>query len=111
MAYLRKKTRSDHVTRKALPRGIMRPVHKATVQSFAIIKNTGHGNFVIGCFQTRPLLRFFLREGGGCIEAQSETDNPYFNCPSKLMDKVRQIVHSRLKPFHFQIKTYYPSNR
>ena len=24
-----------------------------SVQSFAIIKNTGHGNFVIGRFQTR----------------------------------------------------------
>ena len=36
----------------------MRPMDKATadslsVQSFAIIKNTGHGNFVIGRFQTR----------------------------------------------------------
>ena len=25
----------------------------------------------------------------------------------KQMDKVRWIVHSKLKPFHFQIKTYY----
>ena len=25
-----------------------------SVQSFAIIKNTGHGNFVIGRFHTRP---------------------------------------------------------
>ena len=36
----------------------MRPTDKATadsrsVQSFAIIKNTGHGNFVIGRFHTR----------------------------------------------------------
>ena len=36
----------------------MRPMDKATadslsVQSFAIIKNIGHGNFVIGRFQTR----------------------------------------------------------
>ena len=23
------------------------------------------------------------------------------------MDKVRRIVHPKLKPFHFQIKTYY----
>ena len=25
----------------------------------------------------------------------------------KLMDKVRRIVHPKLRPFHFQIKTYY----
>ena len=67
----------------------MRPTDKATadsrsVQSFAIIKNTGHGNFVIGRFHARarnglsveaslctvlpspqtPLLRFFS-EGRG----------------------------------------------
>ena len=58
-----------------------------TVQSFAIIKNIGHGNFVIGRFQTRatnglsvcvhsrplpyrhPFSDFFLREGGGCTQA------------------------------------------
>ena len=39
-----------------------------------------------------------------------EMDNPYSNCPSKLMDKVRRIVHSKLKLFHFQIKTYYLSD-
>ena len=37
-------------------------------------------------------------------------DNPSSNCPSKLMDKARQIVHSKLKLFHFQIKTYYLSD-
>ena len=47
------------------------------------------------------LLRFFL---GGWL---SDTYNPSSNCPSKLTDKVRWIVHSKLKPFHFQIKTYY----
>ena len=26
------------------------------------------------------------------------------------MDKVRRIVHPKLKPFHFQIKTYYLSD-
>ena len=36
-------------------------------------------------------------------------DNPSSNCPSKLMDKVRRIVPSKLKLFHFQIKTFYPS--
>ena len=61
-----------------------------SVQSFVIIKNTGHGNFVIGPFHARarnglsrsetslctvapspqtPLFRFFLSEGGGCTQA------------------------------------------
>ena len=58
-----------------------------SVQSFAIIKNTGHGNFVIGRFQTsepslctvapsptdtpkgHPFSDFFLRGGGGCTQA------------------------------------------
>ena len=26
------------------------------------------------------------------------------------MDKVRRIVHPKLKPFHFHIKTYYKSD-
>ena len=114
----------------------MRPTDKATgdsrsVQSFAIIKNTGHGNFVIGCFHTRarnglsarlrltceqtppppqtPLSDFFIGEGAA-VHRLSETDNPYPNCPSKLTDEVRWIVHSKLKPFHFQTKTYYVSD-
>ena len=110
----------------------MRPTDKATgdsrsVQSFVIIKNTGDGNFVNDCFHTRarnglsarlrlalnrrplphrhPFSDFFLGEGAA-VHRLSETDNPYPNCPSKLTDKVRWIVHSKLKPFHFQIKTY-----
>ena len=35
---------------------------------------------------------------------------PSWNCPLKLTDKVRRIVHSKLKLFHFQIKTYYLSD-
>ena len=35
---------------------------------------------------------------------------PSSNCPSKLTDKVRQIVHSKLKLFHFRIKKYYLSD-
>ena len=34
--------------------------------------------------------------------------------PSKLtgkqLDKIRRIVHPKLRPFHFQIKTYYLSD-
>ena len=100
----------------------MRPTDKATgdsrsVQSFVIIKNTGDGNFVNGCFHTRarnglsarlrlalnrrplphrhPFSDFFLGEGAA-VHRLSETDNRYPNCPSKLTDKVRWIVHSKL---------------
>ena len=114
----------------------MRPTDKATgdsrsAKSFVIIKNTGDGNFVNDCFHTRarnglsarlrlalnrrplphrhPFSDFFLGEGAA-VHRLSETDNPYPNCPSKLTDKVRWIVHSKLKPFHFQTKTYYVSD-
>ena len=56
-----------------------------------------------------PLLRFFLREGGG-TKGFLERIIPSSNCPSKLTDKVRRIVHSNFKIFHFQIKTYYLSD-
>ena len=70
----------------------MRPVDKTTAQSFA----TGHGNFVIGSFNTRarnrlsvldkpvysqplthshPLSDFFWGEGAA-VHRVSETDNP-----------------------------------
>ena len=51
---------------------------------------------------------FFWGEGAA-VHRLSEMDNPSSNCPSKLMDKVRRIVHSKLKLFHFHIKTFYPS--
>ena len=40
------------------------------------------------------------------------TDNPVrsSNCPSKSTDRVRRIVHSKLKLFHFQIKKDYLSD-
>ena len=112
----------------------MRPTDKATadsrsVQSFAIIENTGHRNFVIGGFHTRAEMDYLSETGlctvspsptetlspifsegrGAVVHRLSQMDNPSSNCPSKLMDIVRRIVHSRLKLFHFQIKTYYPS--
>ena len=78
----------------------MRPTDKATavsrsVQSFAIIKNTG--NFVVGRFHATasmftvalsapqtPLLRFLFLGEGAAVHRLSETDNPSSNCPSKL---------------------------
>ena len=103
-----------------------------SVQSFCIIKNTGHGNFVVGRFHTRArkwiirlrlacvqsppppqtctLFPFFLWGERAAVHRLSGTDNSSSNCPSKLADKVRRIVHSKLQPFHFQIKTYYLSD-
>ena len=97
-----------------------------SVQSFAIIKNAGHGNFVIGCFHClvfsecywlffavcrrplphrHPFSDFFLLVEAA-VHRLSETDNQFLNCPSKLAIKVRWIVHSKLKRFRFETKTY-----
>ena len=104
----------------------MRPIGKATVgsrsvQSFAIIKNTGQGNLLLAVFKlelemdytsetslctvspspTDTPSRIFFSEGRGvAVHRLFETDNPSSNCPSKLTDKVRRIVHSKLKPFY-----------
>ena len=48
----------------------------------------------------------FLLLVEAAVHRLSETDNQYPNCPSKLTNKVRWIVHSKLKPFRFETKTY-----
>ena len=87
----------------------------------------------LACVQSPPppqtlLLRFLGGVGGGCtqaiwnradkgarftaqpLSALIGTDNPVFKLSAeKFMDKVRRIVHSKLKLFHSQIKTYYLS--
>ena len=139
MAYLRKKTRSDTSPETHLPRGIMRPTDKATadsrpVQSFAVIKTLERGILLLAVFtlelemdhpsrsetslctvvplpHRHPFSDFFWGKGAAVHRNEkTETDNPSSNCLSKLMDEVRRIVHKKLKPFHFQIKTYYPSD-
>ena len=115
----------------------MRLTDKATadsrsVQSFAIIKNTGHGNFVIDRF-TLELETDHPSETSLCTVAPSPTDTPlpfffvflffvFFFSEGRgwlytgyleriiLSSKVRRIVYSNLKLFHFQIKTYYLSD-
>ena len=109
----------------------MRPTDKATadsrsVQSFAIIKNTGHGTLELEMEYTsktslctvppppfptdRPFSDFFWGNGGAVVHRLSRTDNPVFKLSVQLTDKVRRIGHSKLKPFYFQIKTYYLSD-
>ena len=107
----------------------MRPTDKATadsrsVQSFAIIKNTGHvftlelemdypyetSLCTVAPSPQTPLLRSFLTEGGRPYTGDLERITPSSNCPSKLTDKVRRIVHSKLNLFHFQVKKYYLSD-
>ena len=107
----------------------MRPTDKGTadsrsVQSFAITKNTGHGNFVIGRFQKRarnglsvcvqsppppqtPLSSRIFSEGRGRLYTGYLKRIIHLQTVrQKLTDKVRRIVHSKFRPFHFQIKTY-----
>ena len=104
----------------------MRPMDKATadsrsVQSFAVIKETGHGNFVIGRFQTRarnglsvwdwpvysrPLtdrhpFADFSERRGRLYTSQSQTNNP----SSNWRIKSGGLFIPKLKPFHFKIKT------
>ena len=85
-----------------------------SVQSFAVIKNTGI--LLLAVFTQElemdhpsetSLFSDFFWEKGAAVHRLSEADNPSSNCLSKLMDEVRRIVHLKLKPFHFQIKTYY----
>ena len=38
----------------------------------------------------------FSEGEGAAVHRLSETDNPSSNCPSKLADKVRRMVHSKL---------------
>ena len=43
------------------------------------------------------------------MDYASETDNPSsksVKIDGKQLDKARRIVHQKLSPFHFQIKTY-----
>ena len=57
-----------------------------------------------------PLSDFFSEGKGRLYTGYLERIIPSSNCPSKLKDKVRRIVHAKLKLFHFQIKTYYLSD-
>ena len=103
----------------------MKPMGKATVgsrsvQSLAITKNTGQGNLLLAVFKLELEMDYtsetslctvapsptdtpspIFSEGRGvAVHRLFETDNPSSNCASKLTDKVRRIVHSKLKPFH-----------
>ena len=51
------------------------------------------------------LSRFFQREGDVCTQATKSV-----KIDGNRMDKVRRIVHPKLRPFHSQIKTYYLSD-
>ena len=127
------RTRSDHVTRKALAarnneaygqgngrqsfRTVFRYHYKHWTREFCywpFSHTRARNGLSVGDWPVysphpsppRPpqttLLRFFLRGVGGSTQAK-----PCPNCQSKWMDNVRRIVHSKLKLFHFQIKTYY----
>ena len=110
----------------------MRPTEEATTdslsaQSFTIIKTLDTGILLLTVFKQQLEIEYPSETGlctiapsptdtpspiffwvqGPAVHRLSETDHPSSKCPSKLTDKVRRIVHSKLKPFPFQIKTYY----
>ena len=110
----------------------MRPTEEATAdslsaQSFTIIKTLDTGILLLTVFKQQLEIEYPSETGlcaiapsptdtpspiffwvqGPAVHRLIETDNPSSKCPSKLTDKVRRIVHSKLKPFPFQIKTYY----
>ena len=122
------RTRTDHMTRKTLAarnnaayeQG--RRQDSPSVQSLAIIRNTGQEILLLAVFtldlemdhpsetslctvapfpQT-PILRFFP-EGRGRLHTS-------YLKRIILSSKVRRIVHSKLKLFHCQIKTYHLSD-
>ena len=116
----------------------MRPTDKSPqtgvlYSPFCIIKNTGHGNFVVGRFHTRArkriihlrlacvqsppppqtlLLPSSFSGEGAAVHRLPEMDNPSSIKLSVKIDGESQAEcsDSKLKPFHFQIKTYYLSD-
>ena len=94
------------------------------------IKSTGHGNFVFGRFHARAWNGLSVWDKSVYSHAlPTDTPSPIFsegrgwlytgyleriipssNCPSKLTDKVRRIVHSKLNLFHFQFEKFYLSD-
>ena len=116
----------------------MRPTDKATadsrsVQYFAIIENAGHGNcFTLAVFTlqlemdypsetslctvtfspTDTPSPFLLLRRGAAVHRLSEMDNPSSIKLSVKIGRESQAdcSDSKLKPFHFQIKTYYLSD-
>ena len=130
-------TRSDHVTRKALAArnneayGQGNGRHAVVPYSPSLsLKTLVTGILLLAVFTLKVEIDY-PSEASLCTVAPFPTDTPapifsegrgwlytgYLeriipssNCPSKLTDKVRRIVHSKLQLFHFQIKTYYISN-
>ena len=128
MAYLRKKTCLDHVTRNALAawnneayeqgngRQSFYPVLRVSLQTL----DTG---ILLLAVLTLELKIDYPSETSLCTVAPSPTDTPspifsegrgrlYTGYLERIIpsSKVRWIVHSKLKLFHFQIKTYYLSD-
>ena len=129
------KTRSDHVTRNEMAArnnewGLWRRQRQrvSLYSPSLLLKTLDTGILLLAVFKLElemdyptslctvapsptdtPSPIFFWGEGAA-VHRLSERDNPSSNCPSELTDKVRRIVHSKLKPFPFQIKTYYPSD-
>ena len=62
------------------------------------------------CVKNDPIGRFHTRDGlYVSVRRIIHLQNPS-KLTEKQMDEVRRIVHPKLRPFHFQIKTYYLSD-
>ena len=82
VAYLTKKTRSDHVTRNALATWNNETYEQVKADSRSVSLKTlepctGHGNFVVGRFHTRAR-KWIIRQRLACVQSPpSPTDTPF----------------------------------
>ena len=122
------RTRSDHVTRNALAArnnkayGQGKTADSGSVQSLLPLKTMDTGILLLAVFtleletdypsetspvysrplpDRHPLSDFFSEGRGRLCTGYLERIIPSANCPSKLKDKVRRIVHAKLKLFHY----------
>ena len=120
-----KSTRSDHVTRNALAardnEAYVQGNGNVVLYSPSLsLKTLDTGILLLAVFKPElemdypsetslcPVAPYptdipspIFSEGRGRLYTSiSEMDNPSSSCPSKLTNKVRRIVHSKLKPFH-----------
>ena len=101
--------------KKCVSSDLLRKTHARLTQCLKPVKNRKNPVFLI--YSSRFLDGFerLSAEATFLTPAHTAKMQPLLarytspNCPSKLTDKVRWIIHSKLVPLHYQIKTYYLS--
>ena len=79
-----------------------------SVQSFAIIKNTGHGNFVIGRFQTRARNGLSVSDGLCTVTPSlTDTSSPIFSKGRNRLytGYLKRIIHLQTVRQNWRIKS------